>query len=162
MTGAALAGAPVGAVHTLHPGDVVCADRGDRLETLLGSCVSIVMTDPRRTLGVMCHIVHSQPAGAGRESSGAHAGVALRLMYAKLRARGINPSLCEAWIFGGGNMFPQQFTQRHVGVANAEWALQALQRDGVRLLGHDLGGAAYRRLKWTVGPDAPRVEAVPI
>ena len=42
---------PPGPLHTLHPGDVVCAERGDRMETLLGSCVAVVLTDPRRTVG---------------------------------------------------------------------------------------------------------------
>ena len=49
-------------VHTLHPGDLAFATRGERLDTLLGSCVAIVLTDPRRTVGVMCHIVHARPA----------------------------------------------------------------------------------------------------
>jgi chemotaxis protein CheD len=33
-------------VTTLHPGDVVLGLRGDRLQTLLGSCVAVVLTDP--------------------------------------------------------------------------------------------------------------------
>lgn len=60
-------------VHTLHPGDVVCAERGDRLETLLGSCVAIVLTDPRRTIGAMCHIVHCSRALAGAPETSAYA-----------------------------------------------------------------------------------------
>ena len=50
----------------LAPGDVAIGTRGDRFETLLGSCVAIVLTDPRRTVGAMCHIVHAMPAPAGR------------------------------------------------------------------------------------------------
>ncbi|MCU0686006.1 MAG: hypothetical protein MUF34_27800, partial [Polyangiaceae bacterium] len=52
-------------VHTLMPGDVACADRGERMETLLGSCIAIVLTDRRNTVGAMCHIVHCNPADAG-------------------------------------------------------------------------------------------------
>ena len=146
----------------LHPGDVACADSGDRLETLLGSCVAIVMTDPRRTIGAMCHIVHASLPVTGMPHTTAYADKALDTMYAQLRARGINPLLCEAWVYGGGNMFPDQFTTSHVGDQNANWALDALAHDGVRVLFHDLGGSAYRRLGWTVGPDAPEVSAVPV
>lgn len=149
-------------VQVLHPGDVACADSGDRLETLLGSCVAIVMTDPRRTIGAMCHIVHASLPVAGMPHTTAYADKALDTMYAQLRARGINPLLCEAWVYGGGNMFPDQFTTSHVGDQNANWALDALAHDGVRVLFHDLGGSAYRRLGWTVGPDAPEVSAVPV
>ena len=153
---------PLGAVHVLHPGDVACGERGDRFETLLGSCVAIVLTDPRRTLGAMCHIVHSPMRHAAWHDTGAYADVALDTMYTLLRARGINPALCEAYVYGGGNMFPGVFTSQHVGEANATWALDALAQDGVRVLQHDLGGTSYRRLRWTVGPDVPHVSAVPV
>ena len=104
-----------GAVHVLNPGDVAIGTRDDRLETLLGSCIAIVLTDPRRTIGVMCHIVHARPAPATERSNGAFADVALERMYTLLRARGITPSLCEAYVYGGGNMFPRVFRNTHVG-----------------------------------------------
>jgi chemotaxis protein CheD len=151
-----------GTVHVLHPGDVVCADQGDRLETLLGSCVAIVLTDPRRTVGVMCHIVHSKPASCVARASGAHADVALATMYGLLRERGLDPTRCEAYVYGGGNMFPDIFMRTHVGEDNAQWALAALAEDGVPVLFDDIGGNAYRRLAWTVGPGLPQVIAVPI
>ncbi|MDE2145812.1 MAG: chemotaxis protein CheD [Burkholderiales bacterium] len=155
-----------GATHTLHPGDVACADRGERLETLLGSCVAIVLTDPRRTVGVMCHVVHSRPSNSPpppeRRPEAADGEAALRAMYARLRARAIVPALCQAWLYGGGNMFPALVTERHVGDDNAAWALAALARDGVRVLGQDLGGPHYRRLAWTVGPWAPEVTVVAV
>ena len=151
-----------GTLHTLHPGDVVCAGRGDRLTTLLGSCVAIVLTDPRRTVGVMCHIVHSKPASDAAHESGTYAGVALGSMYALLLSRGITPALCEAYVYGGGNMFPGLIRQSHVGDGNARWALDALAENGIRVLFHDVGGNAYRRLGWTVGPDAPQVTAVQV
>jgi hypothetical protein len=37
-----------------------------------------------------------------------------------------------------------------------------LARDGQRVVLADLGGAAYRRVGWTVGPGAPEVIAVPV
>ena len=151
-----------GKLYNLHPGDVVCAGRGDRLQTLLGSCVAVVLTDPRRTTGVMCHYVHSNPGVAGACHSSAHADVALEEMHALLRSRGINPMLCEAYAFGGGNMFPNLMRTPHVGEGNSRWVVDALTRVGVKLLAHDFGGNTYRRLSWTVGPSAPEVTAVPI
>ncbi|RZI86724.1 MAG: hypothetical protein EOP38_00035 [Rubrivivax sp.] len=150
-------------VHTLHPGDVVCAEHGDRLETLLGSCVSVVMTDPRRTVGVMCHIV-SQPRkhGSALPATAHYADVALETMYALLRSAGFNPKFCEAHVYGGGNMFPDLVKQLSVGDANARWVLDALAGDGVRVVEQDLGGTAYRRLSWTVGSGLPEVTAVQV
>ena len=154
MRGAGQAG------RTLHPGDVVCVDRGGRLETLLGSCVAIVLTDPRRTVGVMCHFVHAGLALSGAAQTSAHANVARDAMHALLRERGMTPTLCEAYVYGGANMFPGCVTQSHVGDDNARWALATLAADGIPVVFADLGGSVYRRLRWTVGPDMPHVSAV--
>jgi chemotaxis protein CheD len=154
------------ALHVLHPGDVACGVQGDRFETLLGSCVAVVLSDPRRTVGAMCHIVHAGRShggpGPGSPRDSSWGDVALDTMYALLRQHGIEPRLCEAFVYGGGNMFPGLFTGPHVGASNARWTLEALAAHGVRLLHQDLGGARYRRLAWTVGPDAPHVTAVDI
>jgi chemotaxis protein CheD len=152
-----------GTVHTLHPGDVAVGCVGDRMETLLGSCVAIVLTDPRRTVGAMCHIVHA-PSTTNTNASGAYADVALDSMYALLRRHGITPRLCEAYVFGGGNMFPTLDIApgTSVGDDNGRWVLDALAAEGIRILQNDLGGSVYRRLSWTVGRDAPHVVAVQV
>jgi len=147
---------------TLHPGDVALGVRGDRLETLLGSCVAIVITDPRRTVGVMCHIVHSWPATSGTRATGAYADVALDTMVDLLHQRGLTARLCEAYVYGGGNMFPSQEQGPDVGGDNAGWALDALTAIGIPVLAFDVGGPAYRRLSWTVGFDAPQIIATEV
>jgi len=151
-------------VHTLHPGDVACVDRDERLETLLGSCVSIVLTDPRRTVGAMCHVVHARPPLQGSAKNTLHGAGALQRLFAMLRAKGIEPRLCQAWIYGGGNMFPDRVgaaaAQGNVGAANAAWAVQAMADAGIQVIGGELGGNAYRKLRWTVGPGEPELQAV--
>jgi len=145
-------------VTVLHPGDVALARRGDGLETLLGSCVSIILTDPRRTVAAMCHIVHSGAAPVDeRGTETTHAEPALAAMFDMLQGCGISPHLCEAYLYGGGNMFPSLFKQAHVGQNNTEWAVQALADLGIPLRRQDTGGTAFRRINWTVGPGAPEV-----
>lgn len=148
----------------LRPGDVAIAKRGDRLETLLGSCVAIILTDQRRTVGVMCHIVHCKPLPplTAACNACAYADAALPAMYGLLRSRGFEPQLCEAYVYGGGNMFPDQYSQSHVGDDNACWVLDALSRDGIHILHQDLGGSVYRRLSWTVGHEPPGIIAVTV
>lgn len=141
----------------LHPGDVACGSRGDRLETLLGSCVAVVLTDPRRTVGAMCHIVH---AGGQPQDHTSWGRPALARMVQLLQARAISARLCQAFVYGGGNMFPGRYDGGHVGEANTRWALQALAAEGIAVLLHDVGGPLYRRIRWTVGPDEPQVTAV--
>ena len=83
-------------------------------------------------------------------------------MAHQLLARGIAPALCDAFLVGGGNMFPALVTDAHVGEHNVRWALAALARTKVRLVLQDTGGATYRRIGWTVGAGAPDIAAVPV
>ena len=149
------------AAHVLHPGDVVRASNGDRLETLLGSCVAVILTDPRRTTAVMSHIVHAGGRAVPGRGDTTHGVAAFSVMYGMLRAVAIEPRLCEAFVVGGGNMFPSLYGEGpHVGAQNARWVLSTLERDGIRTVGVDVGGTAYRRVRWTVGSDMPDVKAV--
>lgn len=142
---------------TLHPGDVCCAEAGETLETLLGSCVAVVLTDRRRSIGAMCHIVHPTPPARQRDAGAAHAAPALARLFAMLRARAIEPRWCQAFVYGGGNMFPQHYAKRHVGERNTQVVLELLESAGVQVLHADTGGTHYRRLRWTVGPGLPTV-----
>ena len=144
----------------LMPGDVGHGVAGDTFKTLLGSCVCVVLTDPRRTVGTLSHIVHVGKPNAANHHNTAFGLVAMHAMLTGLRAKGINPSLCEAYVYGGGNMFPQLIREQHVGAANVEWVMAYLKHHEIRVLRSDVGGTGYRKLLWTVGPQEPAVETV--
>jgi chemotaxis protein CheD len=152
------AGAPIS--KELMPGDVALAVRGEQLKTLLGSCVSVILTDPRHTVAAMSHIVHVGTPNASNQSNTAYGSVAMNHMFGMLRARGVNPAMCEAYVFGGGNMFPQIFNARNVGSANANWVLDFLDSQGIFVANQELGGNGYRKVSWTVGLKEPLVETV--
>lgn len=149
-----------GGLVELMPGDVALGQAGAQFKTLLGSCVSVVLTDPRRTLGSMCHIVHVGLPNAENRHNTAYGVAAMHVMFTQLRGRGINPGLCQAYVFGGGNMFPQLFREKHVGASNVDWVMQYLESHGVAILAQSLGGNGYRKVSWTVGPQSPVVETV--
>lgn len=152
-----------GAPYWLHPGELVCGDRGDVLETLLGSCVAILVTDRRHTIGAMCHIVHPHTRLSPPSLPTAHGDTALAALRSLIGSRGFALNQCDAWVAGGGNMFPDRFgplpIEGNVGAANVDSALSALDRDGINVVGVDLGGNLYRRIRWTVGSAAPAIEA---
>ena len=82
----------------LMPGDVTIGNAGESFKTLLGSCICVVLTDPRRTVGAMCHIVHVGVPNAENRHNTAYGVAAMHDMSARLRARGINPRMCEAYV----------------------------------------------------------------
>lgn len=150
------------ASYFLHPGDVVLAERGDCLETLLGSCISAILTNPRRTVAGMCHVVY---AGAEACCSGKGTSCsenALDAVYSGLLSRSVQPSTCEAFVYGGGNMFPWLSNSAHPGQRNARAVLERLTRGGIRVVQHDIGGSTYRRVRWLVGAGLPEITSVPI
>lgn len=144
----------------LLPGHVALGVSGDKLKTLLGSCVSVILTDPRRTVGAMCHIVHVGRPNAANQHNTAYGAPAMADMFHRLRSVSVIPEMCEAYVFGGGNMFPHLFQERHIGASNIDWALDFLEQRHIRVLNHCLGGHGYRKVSWTVGPDDPIVETV--
>ena len=144
----------------LMPGDVALGLAGDQLKTLLGSCVSVILTDPRRTVAVMCHIVHVGQPNAANAHNTAYGIAAVDDMFARLMAVGVIPQRCQAYVFGGGNMFPQLFAQRHVGANNIDWVLDFLHDQGIPVVDQCLGGNGYRKVSWVVGPTEPLVENV--
>jgi chemotaxis protein CheD len=148
------------AARELMPGHVALGRAGDVLKTLLGSCVSVILTDPRRTVGVMCHIVHVGRPNATNLHNTAYGEVAMQDMFDRLVGIGIPPQRCQAYVYGGGNMFPQMFTTTHVGANNARWVMDFLHDHGIVVVGESLGGTGYRKVSWTVGRDVPVVETV--
>jgi len=154
-----LASATQAAIELL-PGNVGLGLAGDQFKTLLGSCVSVILTDPRRTVGSMCHIVHvSHPSHANQHNT-AYGEVAMHDMFDRLVGVGILPQRCHAYVFGGGNMFPQMFSTTHVGTKNAQWVLDYLHECGITVVGESVGGTGYRKVAWTVGREPPTVEIV--
>lgn len=150
--------APV--THFLHPGNVALAFEGDRLETLLGSCVAVILTDTRRTVGAMSHIVHSSEPRRDALKNTAYASNAMNAMFALLRKVGIEPKLCQAYVFGGGNMFPGVFATHHVGANNVSWVLDFLEHNCIEVIAQSVGEACYRKIGWTVGAASLDMEAV--
>lgn len=147
-------------IHELMPGDVALGVAGDQLKTLLGSCVAVILTDSRRTVATMCHIVHVGQPNAVNADNTAYGMYAMESMFQCLLRIGVTPNLCDAYVYGGGNMFPHLYAKRHVGASNVEWVLEYLQSREIAVVDQSLGGNGYRKVSWTVGLSEPLVETV--
>lgn len=144
-------------VQELMPGDVGFGHRGDQFKTLLGSCVSVILTDPARTVGAMCHIVHSSVPNSVNRHNTAYGSCAMDEMFHRLRRSGLSPTQCDAYVYGGGNMFPGLVTGDSVGDRNVRWVLDFLQAHRVNIVATGVGGMRYRKLAWTVGTGQPEL-----
>lgn len=143
----------------LSPGELFVGDAGFQIRTILGSCVSITLWHPILRIGGMSHfLLPTRGAAKGPDGlDGRYGDEALELMFADLKAHGANPVLCEAKVFGGGNMFPgNQHARGHknigiaVGQRNGEAARALLQHHGIKLVTESLFGVGHRQIIFDV------------
>ena len=142
----------------LNPGDHFVGDARHRVHTLLGSCVSITLWHARLRVGAMSHFVLAN--GAQREGSleldGRYGSEALTLMVGSLRSFGVAARDCEAKLFGGGDMFPDQLRSDDptIGRRNGESAREMLRAHGIPLTSESLFGTGHRRIYFDISTGA--------
>ena len=141
--------------HFLHPGDVTVGFATDSFETLLGSCVSILLVSPCFNVAAMCHFVYASRPSKARSKDASYGVVAMSKMEHLLRMAGFNAKLCNAYVFGGGNMFPGNTNLVDVGSTNVAWAFNYLNSHHIPVFGAQTGENCYRKFAWTVGSQDP-------
>jgi len=143
----------------LQPGEFFVGDASHRIRTVLGSCVSVTLWNPIEKVGAMSHfLLATRSAGAGlsagslRGMDGRYGDEALQLMLHELRRRGTQPALCQAKIFGGGDMFPRRRVRGAlaIGRRNGEAARQLLQARGIEVISESLFGEGHRQIAFDV------------
>lgn len=133
----------------LHPGAVFFGTGRGRVRTVLGSCVAVVLWHPQRRLGGMCHFVLPQRHGAREgELDGRYGDEALELLRRAAVRHRTTLGEYDAYLFGGGNMFPHVAAsgapligEQNIAVADAE-----ARRLGLRVVKRDVGTARYRNV----------------
>lgn len=155
----------------LQPGEYAVGAAGCWMRTVLGSCVSITLWNPQRRVGAMSHFLLAARSAAGKASvhgelDARYGEEALELMLRGLQRAGVAPQECEAKVFGGGNMFPEQETPGalQVGRRNGEAARQLLQARGINIQSESLFGVGHRQIVFDVASGdvwARQIQPVP-
>lgn len=148
----------------LQPGDVYFGDRGTRIRTVLGSCVSITFWHPRLLLGGMCHyMLPGRNGAAAGERDGRYADEAISLLVDEMRAEGTQPRDYEAKIFGGGRMFSFKAGKGalDIGNRNIETGRRLLHGHGLEPAGEHLAGVGHRSIVFDVASGGVWVRHMP-
>ena len=137
----------------LQPGELFFGDRGTRIRTVLGSCVSLVFWHPQRHLGGMCH--YMLPFRAERQFGnldGRYADEAVAMIFKKIRDSGTQPADYQVKMFGGANMFPDDRSKRpnHVGIRNVEAAREIVKTHRLTSVCEHLAGVGHRNIIFDV------------
>jgi chemotaxis protein CheD len=136
------------------PGEFFVAADDIVVSTVLGSCVSACIWDRVAGLGGMNHFM--LPEGGKETDSAAVAGrfgvFAMEQLINELLKRGARKMNFECKLFGGGAVM-KNFSTLNVGERNAQFAIDFLKTEGIRLASKDLLDVYPRRVVFfpTVG-----------
>jgi chemotaxis protein CheD len=128
----------------------ITGDGGEVLSTVLGSCVAACIRDGWSGLGGMNHFLLPREQGAPRgDLSGADmrfGSAAMETLINALIRRGALRGRLEAKIFGGARIMAGSTAA--VGERNILFVQRFLEREGIPVVGGDLGGAQPRRVNY--------------
>jgi chemotaxis protein CheD len=130
----------------LLPGEYYVASRDMLLVTVLGSCVAACIRDTRLGIGGMNHFMLPDADTRDPFSAGARYGAyAMELLITHLFKLGATRENLEAKVFGGGNVLPG-LTQANVGHKNAQFAVDFLGDEKIRIAARDLADVHPRKV----------------
>lgn len=123
------------------------ADPRVEMSTILGSCVATCLFDPTARIGGMNHFLLAEPpAHVRRETFDSDYGLYLmELLINEMLALGAIKSRMRARLYGGANLNPDLAP---IGTANAAFARQFLEREGIPKVFEDLEGTQARRIQF--------------
>lgn len=127
----------------------VCLTRAPNvLETVLGSCIGLVIYDPVDGIAGMAHVL--LPSSSGRAPAdlpGKYADNAVECIVASLKKQGGQASRFKAKFTGGANMFSNQRKDGRIDIGgmNIAEVTKQLKAHGITIISSDVGGNCGRR-----------------
>lgn len=132
----------------LLPGDMVTSKGPAHFRTLLGSCVAVCLSNPKRGVFAMNHFM--LPDNPGNDDVGRYGDTSTRRIIQTLMALDRDPSHLYARVYGGGAVVGHLGSAGGIGARNIELARKVLSSAGIRTVHEEVGGRDGRKLDfWT-------------
>ncbi len=130
----------------LHPGAVRFAGTPERIETILGSCISVSLRDPQTAAAALSHcVLPNAPPAAAAHDRYRFCDTAVEGMLEWFADRNVPAARLEVKIFGGAEVLPG-CAGASVGALNAQRAISVLARFGLKPQARETGGDSGRYL----------------
>ncbi|CAK0759277.1 putative chemoreceptor glutamine deamidase CheD [Azospirillaceae bacterium] len=120
----------------------------EMLVTTLGSCVAACIRDPVAAVGGMNHFLLPEVPESQKnalDEASRYGSVAMERLINEVLAHGGRRARLEVKVFGGAKVIDSSFD---VGEKNGAFVLDYIRREGLTLVGQDLGGAFARRVHY--------------
>lgn len=147
----------------LLPGEMAFVREASSIETLLGSCVAVILHDAARGWGGMNH--YMVPAQTGQMDAGKVGELAVPKLIQMAALSGCQPSSLRAAIIGGGAVVGHlaaaaETAGLDIGRRNAACAVQTLMKAGIAITKQDVGGTNGRRVAFDTTTGAIVVKTI--
>jgi len=136
----------------LLPGDFYVTKEDEVLDTVLGSCVSACIRNPKTGVGGMNHFMLPHPRGEAGDSWNSVASTATRYGSAsmeqlinKILSTGGLRSDLEVKIFGGARVLA---ATTDVGQHNVTFVRDFLKQEGLKVVSEDVGSTTPRHVQY--------------
>jgi chemotaxis protein CheD len=118
------------------------------LSTLLGSCVAVCLFDPHLQIGGINHFMLPDMGRSrhGDIDSLLSGNFAMEALLNALLGQGARKPRLQAKAFGGGTIIDTEAGASSIGLRNAGFAKEWLQREGIPLVSADLLGPWSRKV----------------
>lgn len=116
------------------------------IATLLGSCVSVCLFDPKLRIGGMNHFLLPRGSHAGSNDQDVilNGDYSMEVLVNGLLNKGAHKSRLIAKAFGGGTIVSS--IRMAIGERNAEFAQEWLERESIPLVASDFSGPWSRKI----------------
>ncbi len=135
----------------IQPGEFYITSHHEAISTVLGSCISACIRDPKLGLGGMNHFMLPEDTTDGRSGwldnatglATRYGSYAMETLINALLKMGASRSRLEVKLFGGGHVLNVGLA---VGERNIEFAHRWLKTEGLPIVAEDVGGISPRRV----------------
>ncbi|MDD2472775.1 MULTISPECIES: chemotaxis protein CheD [unclassified Methanoculleus] len=109
----------------------------------LGSCIALILHDPRRSLGGLAHIMLPESHGS-TDRPGKFADTAVSAVLEEMERLGSTKFSVTAIVVGGASMFEYSANSLNIGERNAAAVKDLLREQGIRIGHEETGGKVGR------------------
>lgn len=133
----------------IHVGQIHVDKTPEAISTVLGSCVSVCLYDPRLQIGGMNHYLLPFWNGNGLQSP-KFGNIAIPKLIEAMISYGASIKTMEAKIFGGASMNMTTTASMMIGEKNVLVAKELLQEYKIRIVAEDTGGQYGRKIQMSL------------
>jgi chemotaxis protein CheD len=131
--------------HFLYPSTIFASDQPTRIQTILGSCVSVCLFDCHLGIGAMNHFMLPWWNGQGMPSP-KYGDVAIKRLIEKMNSLGCINGNIVAKVFGGADQHALGQGSYNIGARNIVIAETILDQERINIIARSTGGNTGRKI----------------